>query len=191
MDKRRSARVSLKKIVLWAMAALVVLASPAVAQQSFRDLVAQEGLGWALGRWAATTDDGQTIQLTYRWELDGHLITCDFKMGEAAYRGMIYFVPSEERVLEVGVGNDGKTSKATWEPQDGKLVCKREQVNSWGEVEKMAIVFSKGDGRTLNTALHSMDQYGDLSDEPWATLEFKPQKRQPRKAGAKAKRANK
>lgn len=186
MDKR-NATVSLKKALPWAMAVLVVWAGSATAQVSFRDLVEQEGLGWALGRWAATTDDGQTIQLAYRWELGGHLVTCDFKMGDEAYRGMIYFVPSEERVVEVGVHSDGKISKAVWEPQGDKLVSKRETVNSWGEVQKMALVFSKGDGPTMNVAIHEVKQSGEPSDEPWGKLEFKPQKRQPRRAGARAK----
>lgn len=185
MDERRDVRVILKKALLWVMAVLAIWAGSASAQASFRDLVEQEGLGWALGRWAATTDDGQKIQLTYRWELDGHLISCDLKMGEVAYRGMIYFVPAEERVVEVGVLNDGKISKAVWEPQGDKLISRRETVNSWGEVEKTAIVFSKGDGPTMSAAFHGVDQSGKPYDEPWATLELRRQKKQPRKTEAK------
>lgn len=191
MHERRTVRVSLKKAALLAMAVLVIWTGPAMAQASFRDLVEQEGLGWSIGRWAATTDDGQQVQLAYRWELDGQLIICDFKMGETAYRGMIYFVPSEEKVVEVGVLSDGKISKASWEPQGDKLVSKRETTNSWGEVEKMALVFSKGEGRTMNVAFHGVDGSGELTDESFGELELKRQKRQPRKAGAKAKRANK
>jgi len=124
MNKQRTAKVSFGKIMLCATAIVIIWAGSAAAQQSLRDIAKEYGADWLVGRWAATTDDGTEIQLVYRWELDGHLVTVDFKMGEYASRGMIFYVPGEEKATAVSVDNRGGRSKGTWEAQDDKLVSK-------------------------------------------------------------------
>lgn len=177
VNERRTAKVSFGKTVLWATAILIIWSGSAVAQQSFRDLAKEYEADWIVGRWAATTDDGTEIQLVYRWELEGHLLTVDLKMGEYASRGMIFFIPGEEKVIQVGVDNRGGRSKGTWEEQDGKLVSKSENIDADGNVQKGAAVFSKVDAKTIKIALYGVDQDGELNDEPWGSLDFKRQVR--------------
>jgi len=177
VNERRTAKVSFGKTVLWATAILVIWSGSAVAQQSFRDLAKEYGCDWLAGQWAATTDDGTEIQLVYRWELEGHLLSVDLKMGEYVSRGMIFFVPDEEKVIQVGVDNRGGRSKGTWEEQDGKLVSKSENIDAEGNVQKSAAVFSKVDAKTIKIALYGVDQYDELNDEPWSSLDFKRQVR--------------
>ncbi len=177
MNKQQTAKVSMGKIVLWAMAILFIWAGSAVAQQSLRDIAKEYGSDWLAGRWAATTDDGTEIQLVYRWELEGHLLSVELKMGEYVSRGMIFFVPDEEKVIQVGVDNRGGRSKGTWEEQDGKLVSKSERIDAEGNVQKSAAVFSKVDAKTIKIALYGVDQYDELSFEPWGTMDFKQQVR--------------
>jgi len=181
MNKQRTAKVSLGKTVLWAMAILFIWAGSAVAQQSFRDLAREYGADWLVGRWAATTDDGTEIQLVYRWELDGHLLTVDIKMGEYASRGMIFYVPGEEKATAVSVDNRGGRTKGTWEVQDGKLVSKSERIDAEGKVQKSAAVYKKVDAKTINIALYGLDEDGELNDESWGSLDFKRQVRKTRK----------
>ncbi len=177
MNKQQTAKVSMRKIVLWATAMLVICSGSAVAQQSFRDLAKEYGCDWLAGRWTATTDDGTEIQLVYRWELEGHLLSVDFKMGEFVSRGMIFFVPGEAKVIQVGVDNRGGRSKGTWEEQDGKLVSKSERIDADGNVQKSATVYTKVDAKTIKIALYGVDQYDELNDEPWGSLDFKRQVR--------------
>ena len=181
MNEQRTAKVnaSLEKTMLWAIAILIIWTGSAVAQQSFRDLAKEYGCDWLAGRWTAKTDDGTEIQLVYKWELEGHLLTVDFKMGEFASRGMMFFVPDEEKVIQMSVDNRGGRSKGTWEEQDGKLVSKSERVDAEGNVQKSATVYSKVDAKTIKIALYGLDQYGELNDESWFTMDFK------RKAGKK------
>jgi len=181
MNKQRTAKVSLGKTVLWAMAILFIWAGSAVAQQSFRDLAREYGADWLVGRWAATTDDGTEIQLVYRWELDGHLLTVDIKMGEYASRGMIFYVPGEEKATAVSVDNRGGRTKGTWEVQDGKLVSKSERIDAEGKVQKSAAVYKKVDAKTINIALYGLDEDGELNDESWGSLDFNRQVRKTRK----------
>ena len=177
VNERRTAKVSFGKTVLWAAAILVIWSGSAVAQQSFRNLAKEYGCDWLAGRWTATTDDGTEIQLVYRWELEGHLLSVDFKMGEYVSRGMIFFIPGEEKVVQVAVDNRGGRSKGTWEEQDSKLVSKSERIDADGNVQKSAAVYTKVDAKTIKIALYGVDQYDELNDESWGSLDFKRQVR--------------
>ncbi len=188
MNERRTAKVkvSLSKTMFLVTAILVILTGSAMAQQSLRDVAKEYGCDWLAGRWTATTDDGTTILLVYKWELDGHLLTADFKMGGYASRGMVFYVPGEEKATQVSVDNRGGRSKGTWEVQeDGKLVSKREHVDAEGNVRKSATVYTKVDVNTIKIALYGLDQDGELADEPWFTMDFK------RKAGKTSKKTDK
>jgi hypothetical protein len=165
--------MSLGRIVFWAITILIICAGSTMAQQSFRDLAEEYGAGWLIGRWTATTDDGTTILLVYKWELDGHLITVDSKMGEYASRGMIYFVPAEEEAVQVSIDNRGGRTKSVWEAQGDKLISRNERVNAEGKVQKSATVFTKVDAKTIKIALYGLDENGWLADEPWFTMDFK------------------
>ncbi len=167
-------------------AGLVIWTSAAAAQEKLGDLVQEAGFNWMIGRWTATTDDGQEIEISYRWGLDRYLATYDFKMGEFAYRGMIFYVPTEQKVVEMGVDNRGGTAKATWDIEGEKAVSKSERIQADGEAVRMAIINSKVNNKTMKMELFGVDSSGEQADEPWATLEFKRQKRQPRKKAGNA-----
>ncbi len=172
-------KTSTKVILLIA----VLMGTGSVVAGSFQDFVKEQGLGWVVGRWTAETDDGQTIELGYRWALKGQMIVSTFKMGDEAYQGIIYLIPDEEKVVEIGVYSDGSRAKASWEPQGDKLVSTREKIDGYGDSQKMAIVLSRGKGRTMSAAVHTYE-YGSMADEAMATLEFK---RQPARKKTKAK----
>jgi hypothetical protein len=175
MNEPRTAtvKVSLVKTVFLVTAVLIIWSGSAAAQQSLRDLAKEFGSDWLVGRWTAETGDGSKILLVYKWELNGHLISVDFKMGEYASRGMIFYVPTEEKVVQVGVDNRGGRSKGTWEAQDDKLVSKSEYIDVEGNVRKSASVYTKVDAKTIKIALYGLDEDGELSEEPWFTVDFK------------------
>lgn len=165
-------------------AGLVIWTSAAAAQEKLGDLVEEAGFNWMIGRWTATTGDGQEIEMTYRWGLDRYLAIVDFKMGEYAYRGMIFYVPAEQKVVEVGVDNRGGTAKGTWDMEAGKAISKSERTQADGEIMRATMYNSKVNGRTMKVQVYGVDSSGQRAGEPWATLEFKRQKRQPRKKTA-------
>jgi len=173
MNEQRTPEASLGRTALWAMAILIIWSGSAVAQQSLRDLAEEYGCNWLAGQWVTTTDDGTAIQLVYRWELEGHLVTVDFKMGEYASRGMIFYVPGEEKATAVSVDNRGGRSKGTWEAQDGKLIARSERVDAEGNVQKSAIVYTKVDAKTMKIALHGLGDDGEISYEPQFTMDLK------------------
>jgi hypothetical protein len=179
-------KVSLLKTVFLVTAILVIWSSSAAAQQSLRDLAKEYSVDWLAGRWTATTGEGTAIQLVYKWELNGHLLTVDFKMGEYASRGMIFNAPGGESPTQMNVDNMGGRSKGKWEiDADGNLVSKSERVDVEGNVRKSGAVYTKVDAKTIKIALYGLNEDGELNDEPWGTMDFK---RQPvKKAGTTSK----
>ena len=149
------------------------LAGPALSQQSLGDLVTEGGYDWIIGKWTATTDDGQAIELTYQWQLEKHAIAGYFKMGIYESRNLIYYVASQDKVVQVGVDNQGGSSKAVWEPSGEKAVCKSEDVRADGQVNKMGLVYSNVDAKTMKVEVFEIEGGGELSGYPWATVEMK------------------
>ena len=178
--------ITLTRVLLALAAGLVIWTSAAAAQEKLGDLVEEAGFNWMIGRWTATTDDGQEIEMLYRWGLDKYMATVDFKMGEYAYRGMIFYVPSEQKVIEIGVDNRGGTAQGTWEMEGEKAISKSVRTQADGETMRTAMLNSKVNGKTMKVAVYRVEANGEQADEPWATLEFKRQKRQPPKKDGNA-----
>ena len=187
MNKQQTAKVSLGKTALLALAVLIILSGSAMAQQSLKDITQEYGGGWLVGRWTATTNDGTEITLVYRWILDGHAIIVDMKMGEYASHGMIYYVPDDEKATAISVDNRGGRAKGTWVAQDDKLISKSERIDTEGNAQKSGAVYSKVDNKTIKIALYGLNDYDELSDDPWFTMDFKRQARKPQKPAAKQK----
>jgi len=180
MNQGKTAKLhmSLKNTLLAIAAVLVVLTVGAGAQQSLGDLVTMSGFEWLIGEWTATTDQGGEIHSFYKWGLNKNLITLGFKMGEFEGRGMIYYVPAEDKVVQVGVDNRGGIAKGVWDADGDKAVARLEYTPAEGEIRRMASVHSKVDAETMKVEFYTMDSDGRLSEEPLGTLQYKRQKKQ-------------
>jgi hypothetical protein len=177
------------KGILFLMTLILVAGNGLTSAQSLQEIAKEEGFTWLAGRWTATTDDGDSIDLALKWMVGGHVATMDFAMGETSYHGMIHLSDSEDQAVEIGFDNKGDKTKATWEPRGDKIVSIREKVGDYGDVQKMGIVFAKGKGRTLTCSIHGI-QYGDISDDAEVTIDFK-RKTARKNAGTGAKRTKK
>ncbi len=176
MNRRRFS--NLRNTVLVVAAIFVILADGASAQQKLGDLVTEGGFEWVIGEWVATTDEGDKVDLVYKWELNKNLITLGFKVGDFEGRGMIYYVPAENKVVQVNVDNRGGIAKGTWDADGDKAVARLEYTPVDGEIRRMASVHSKVDANTMKVEFYTMDSDGRLAEEPRGTCEYKRQKKQ-------------
>jgi len=167
----------LRSIFLAAAAILVIAATGASAQQKLGDLVAEGGFEWTIGTWEATTDDGEKLELEYKWELDKHLIIMKLKMPDNEFRGMIYYKPTDDQVVQVTVDKKGGTGKGIWEPAGDKVILRHEHTDADWQTQKMAIAHSKVDNNTMRWEIHEIYSSGELSDYPNFTLDLKRQKK--------------
>ena len=114
-SEQRKSETRLRNVLPAVAAVLVILAAGARAQQNLGELVTDYGYDWMIGRWVAETDEGQKFEVLYRWELDKHMISMHFKGGDYEYRGMVFFVPDKEQVVQVGADNTGGSGKGVLE----------------------------------------------------------------------------
>ena len=133
-----------------------------------------------IGNWVATTDEGTQIQAVYQWQLRRHMVSTHFKTGSFENRGMVFYSPSEQNVVQVGVDNVGGSSRGIWHPDGDKAVVRLEYTQRSGETTKMEIIHSKVDADTMKVVMYGVDRSGRLADEPWATLEYKRQQQKPK-----------
>ena len=176
MNRRRFS--NLRNTVLAVAAIFVILADGASAQQKLGGLVTEGGFDWMIDQWAATTDQGDKVELVYKWELDKHLVTIHLKWPNYEYRGMIFYVPSEEKIVQIGADNQGGSGKGTWDADGNKAVLKTEHTGADSQTNKMGYAFSKVDADTMKLEVYEVYSAGELADYPSFTVEFKRQKKQ-------------
>ena len=154
---------------------LVALMGSVASAQNLKNLVEQEGFAWLVGHWKTTTDDGQDISLNYRWAVEGNAVIVDLKIGDITSHGMIYLLQDTQQVKQISVDSKGRVTNSTWDAQYGDLILKTSITNDEGQTQKMGVTFEKVDATTMTIKLYDM-QYGELSYEPWAEMEFKREK---------------
>ena len=176
------AKTSRRRNIFLTMAAIIfITTSGASAQQKLGDLVSDGGFDWLIGSWEATSDEGDKVELVYKWELDKHLITMLLKWPDNEFRAMIFYKPAEDQVTQVTVDNKGGTGKGIWEPDGNRAVLKHEHTGADWQTTKMGIAHSKVDTNTMKWEIHEMYSSGELSDYPNFTIELKRQKKPAKK----------
>ncbi|UCG59003.1 MAG: hypothetical protein JSU70_05740 [Phycisphaerales bacterium] len=174
MDRQYWIRSNTASIVCAMLLTLALIPACGTAQTSLGDIISQQGLDKAVGLWAATTDDGQRVLLSYQWELDRHIVMVHFRMDTLAYRSMILYQAGENKVIEVGGDNRGTVVKGTWDVSGGKAVLKSQRTDPNGQTSSMGMTLSMRDDDSLTMAFYAID--GDeLVGDPWVTLQFKRQ----------------
>jgi len=167
--------MSLRTMFLTVATLCVTCALPVTAQQSLGDMVASGGYDWIIGRWAATTDDGQKVEFKYEWILDKHAVLADVTMGGFVHRGLVMLGPADGEIFDVGIDNRGGLWKGTWSPDAIGLVHRVEHTAADGQVRKGEIAYEKVDNDTITIALYGVDSSGSRSAEPWGKLTYKRQ----------------
>ncbi|MHC4436919.1 MAG: hypothetical protein ACYS3S_06140 [Planctomycetota bacterium] len=167
--------MSMKNVSLVIAVLLAVCAVPAGAQDKLGDLVAEFGYDWMIGNWSATSDDGQQVELEYKWILDKNAMCVNMKMGEFKYHGMIMFVPSKEEVVQLGADNMGGTWNGTWGEDYEGAVNRNQRLDTYGSTETMDLVYIKVDNNSFKVKQYSVEN-GSRSSQASGELTFKRQK---------------
>jgi len=170
-------KANLRNTILAVAAIFVIAATGTSAQQKLGDFVTEGGFDWMIGRWEAASDQGDKIELIYKWELDKHMVTMQLKWPNNEYRAMIFYNPTEDKIFQITVDNQGGTGKGTWEPDGNRAVLKHEHTGSDWQTNKMGFAHSKVDANTMKWDIYELYSSGELSDYPSFTIEFKRQKK--------------
>lgn len=151
------------------------------------DLVDTGGVDWIIGNWGATTEEGQSLNSSYTWDMNKNLIKLSFKMGEYEGLGLIFYSPQEGKVIQVGADSRGGVSKGSWDAEEENLAASLEFAAADGNKGKFVIVHANIDAKRMKVAFYGIGESGDRMPNPWATMEYK---RQPKKTAAPTKDSN-
>ncbi len=190
MNQTKTTR--LRNPILAVSAILFILAGGANAQQKLGDLVTEGGFDWLIGKWQATTDEGDKFELVYEWGLEKYMATIRFKTPDLEYRGIIFYKPTEDKIVQVGVDNQGGNGTGTWEAQGNKAVLKHEHIGADWQSSKMGFAHLKVDANAMKWEIYEVYSSGELGDYPNYTIEFKRHKEQaPKKESDKSEQKKK
>ena len=163
-------RMSLVSVVLVALSVV-----PLAAQQKLGDLVAEGGYDWIIGRWAATTDNGDKVEARYDWAIDKHAVLSEISMGDFRYRGLIMLSPVNGETFETGADNRGGTWKGAWSPEANGLIQRTEHTGADGQVNKIELAYDQAGADGVTIAMYGVDSSGSRNAEPWGKLTYKRQ----------------
>ena len=165
------------RILLAATIGMLAWTSAASAQESLGEAVQMTGCDYLIGKWAGETPEGEKYAIEYKWALKDHVISMHFKGFDFEYHGIIYFDADKQEVVQIGVDSRGRTAKATWMAEYGEATMRSESKDEYGDVSRMGLVFNRVDAQTMKSKVYGVSEYGGLSGEPIATLEYKRQKK--------------
>jgi len=167
--------MSMRSMSLVIVVLLGISSVPAGAQMKLGDFVIEYGYEWMIGKWSASRDDGQKVELEYKWILDKCAISVDFKMGDFKYHGLIMGTPSREEIVQVGADNMGGTWNGTWSEDYEGAVNRNQRIDADGMTETMDMVFIKIDNDSFKVKGYSVES-GYRSTQAGSETIFKRQK---------------
>jgi hypothetical protein len=145
------------------------------AQVTLASLANEANAGWMLGSWKGTTDTGDSIELSFNWELDKHIIVLSLKASGMEAKGYTIMEPGAELPSYMGVDNRGSVSKGNWNYEDGALVLRIETKRPYESPQKWAATFSGSEASGLTLKMHGLESWGGLSYPAMATIKLKKQ----------------
>jgi uncharacterized protein (TIGR03067 family) len=167
--------MSMKSISLVIVVLLAVSAVPAGAQENLGDFVAEYGYDWMLGNWSATSDEGQQVELEYKWILDKCAMCVNVKIGDFKYHGLIMLVPSREEIIQIGADNKGGTWNGSWTEDYEGAVNRNQRLDPDGTTLTMDHVYIKVDNNSFKIKEYSVDS-GNRASQASNETTFKRQK---------------
>ena len=171
---RRTVAGSRTAIVILALAtSLVGLSSSAFAAQPLAALVSEGGFDWMAGTWVATSSRGITVEVTYKWAIENHVISVEYKASnDFTYRGLIFYKATEGRIVHVGADNQGGVWEGIWDTDGQRAIMKFENTKADGQIQRGAAANSRVDADTMKVETYLFEN-GELSDEPMVTRTYK------------------
>jgi len=160
-------------IVTLVSAALCVgLASPTSGAQPLGTLISEGGFDWMAGTWVATSSRGVTIEVTYKWAIENHVISVEYKASnDFSYRGLIFYKATEDKIVHIGADNQGGVWEGTWDSDGQRAIMNFANTKADGQIQKGAAANSRVDADTMKVQTYLV-QYGEMDDEPMVTMTY-------------------
>ena len=181
MNQLRTKMTRTTAVALFLAALSVALSSPVFAAQPLGTLISEGGFDWMAGTWIATTDQGDTVEVTYKWAVERHVIAVHYKSSSGFdYHGLIFYRATEGKIVHVGADNQGGVWEGTWDSDGQRAIMNFVNTKADGQIQKGAAANSRVDADTMKVQTYLI-QNGEMDDEPMVTMTYK-RKKSARKA---------
>jgi hypothetical protein len=174
LGMHRSSYARLLSTFLALTTTLLVAASVSAADLAGR--MREGGVEWLIGKWAAETDSGGMLKLSYEWGVQPSLVVSRFKSDDDESMAMIYFDENDKKVRHFAVGQSGRLGKGEWIADGGVATLKYEGRSASGESMRLGFVHRKKDASTMEVEVRELTSDGKVGDTALMTLVFKRQK---------------
>ncbi|NQV34224.1 MAG: hypothetical protein HQ515_16135 [Phycisphaeraceae bacterium] len=161
--------------LLIAMILILMCTGQAWAQSSLGDLVREGGNEWLIGTWKATTDDGDSVTLSYKWELNKNMITTTVDTPEFESKSIIILSGADSEVKQVGADTMGRTLEGLWTGEYGVAVLRQTTTDQYGDKEVTEFTVSQKDSKTMTVSIRNISNTGWSDSYPEMTIELKRQ----------------
>ncbi len=180
MNELRTRRMGAVAAVAIATLVLAVsfvgLSSPAIGAQKLGTLISEADFDWMAGSWVTTTDQGDVIEVTYKWAANKHVVIVEYKASSGfTYHGLIFYKATENKIVHVGADNLGGVWEGTWDSDGRRAMMKFENARADGQIRRGAAANSRVDANTMKVEMYLV-QNGQETDEPLATITYKRKK---------------
>ena len=159
----------MKKLLLTLITCCAFVAN---AQASLGEMMKENGIDWILGSWKAE-QDGNAVTLSYKWSVEGHVISSHLKMGSNETYALIGINPKSGKVEHLGFNNKGDKTTGEWMPFGDLPMLKVKSINESAEERSMAVAFKKVDDETIELQIYSVDDSGNVASSSDYTFEMK------------------
>jgi hypothetical protein len=160
----------LRKIAV--LLAMFGLLTTAYAEKSLGELAAEGGVDWLVGQWQLDSDSGDGSTLSFKAELDNHVVTVIYKDQRSETKGMIFLPPGTMEPKYYSGDDKGGVGIGVWSAEDNKAILKNKHTDSEGKVIKMAITFAKLDANSMEIKIFDLDDQNQMGSDARVTAKF-------------------
>ncbi len=176
MNQLRIERTGVTAATLLFVALSMALSSPVFAAQPLGALISEGGFDWMAGTWVATSSRGVTIEVTYKWSVENHVISVEYAASnDFTYRGLIFYKATEGKIVHVGADNQGGFWEGVWDTDGRRAIMNFANTKSDGQIQRGAAANSRVDADTMKVETYLV-QNGEMDDEPMVTMTYKRKK---------------
>ncbi len=152
------------------------LTAPVQAQNTLAELASSAGVEWLLGDWQYVGDNGETVELSFKAELDNHICIVTYKDPRSQGKGIILLESGSMEPKYYAGDNRGGVTTGTWTAEDKKAILKSKNIDKDGQTRKMGIKFAKVDASSMELSIHDLNDQNELGDEARVTVKLQRKK---------------
>jgi hypothetical protein len=173
LKKTKQNAFMLRKIGL--LLAMCGLLTTAHAQKSLAEAATEAGVDWLLGQWQAD-NNGDVLALSFKAELDKHVVIVNYKDRRSETTGIILLEPGTMEPKYYAGDNLGGVGTGEWSAEDNKAILKNKHTNIDGKITKIGFTFTKVNADSMEVKIFALNDQNELGSEARSTITFQRKK---------------